>query len=99
MMILKLVECSDHDEDYGILIVKNPNITESDIQDKIYTFKNSYKAYGYSSLKDMKADGYETVDDMICNEIPEWDVDQLVDQAFPKSWKVSRYEFDGTVEC
>jgi hypothetical protein len=99
MMILKLVECSDWDEDYGVLVVRNKNVTRDDIQNKIYKFKNSYKAYGYSSLEAMRKDGYETVDDLICNEIPEWDVDQLVEEAFPKSWKVSRYEFDGTVEC
>lgn len=99
MMILKLVECSDWDEDYGCLIVKNKNITEIDIQDRIYAFKNSYKAYGYSSLTEMKEDGYETVEEMMDHEIPSWDVDELVEKAFPKSWKVSRYEFDGIVEC
>lgn len=99
MMILKLVDCSEYDEEYGLLIVRNKNVTEIDIRDKIYEFKNSYKAYGYSSLKEMREDGYETVDDLIGSECPSWDVDNLVEKAFPKSWKVSRYEFDGTVEC
>lgn len=44
-------------------------------------------------------DGYETVDDLMNRECPCWDVDKLVEKAFPKSWKVSRYEYDGTVEC
>lgn len=98
-MILKLVECSDYDYDYGVLVVGNKNVTKDDIQDKIYEFKNSYKAYGYSSLKEMREDGYKTVDDLICNGDVCWDVDFLVTEAFPKAWKVSRYNFDGLVEC
>lgn len=99
MMILKLVECSDYDEEYGLLIVKNKNITEWDIQEKIYEFKNSYKAYGYDSLREMREDGYKTVEEMMCHENSSWDIDRLIDKAFPKSWKVSKYDFDGTVEC
>ena len=70
MTIFKLVECSDYDEDYGVLIVKNNDVTEIDIQDKIDEFKNSYKAYGYSSLEEMQQNGYETEEDMMENEIP-----------------------------
>ena len=98
-MILKLVECSDYDEDYGCLIVRNKNVTADDIQNQIHKFKNSYKAYGYSSLKEMREDGYKTVDDLIDNGCPSWSVDELIEEAFPKSWKVSRYQFDGIVEC
>ena len=99
MMILKLVECSDYKMEYGLLVVKNKNVTEKDIQDKIYEFKNSYKAYGYDNLKEIREDGYKTVEEMMENEDTCWDVDTLVEKAFPKSWKVSAYSFDGTVEC
>ena len=99
-MILKLVECSDYKCEYGFLVVKNKNITQNDIQEKIYEFKNSYKAYGYSSLKEMREDGFDTVDELFAkgNDYS-WDIDELIEKAFPKSWKVSVYSFDGTVEC
>ncbi len=99
MAILKLVECSDYNIEYGILVVENDKITPHDIQTKIYEFKNSYKAYGYSSKKEMKADGYKDLDDLINNECPSWDIDDLILKAFPRSWKVSRYDFNGAVEC
>lgn len=99
MKVFKLVECTDYKEDYGVIIVRNKNILQGDIQNKIYEFKNSYKAYGYSTLKEMREDGYKTVDDLVTNETPQWDIDDLIKKAFPKSWKVSRYEFNGIVEC
>ena len=41
----------------------------------------------------------KTVEEMMCHENSSWDIDRLIDKAFPKSWKVSKYDFDGTVEC
>ena len=98
MMILKLVECTDYREDYGVIVIKNDKITKEQVQDKIQDFKCSYKAYGYSTLKEMREDGYRTVEELMDSESPCWDVDQLV-ASFPKSWKASRYDFDGIVEC
>lgn len=99
MMILKLVDCCEYDAEYGLLIVRNKNITAKDIQDKIYKFKNSHKAYGYTSLKEMREDGYKTLDDLRKNGDVCWDVEQMVEMAFPKSWKASLYNFDGIVDC
>lgn len=99
MKVFKIVECTDYKEDYGVIIVRNKNILQGDIQNKIDEFKNSYKAYGYSTLKEMKEDGYKTVDDLFINETPQWNIDDLIKKAFPKSWKVSRCEFNGIVEC
>lgn len=97
-MILKLLECSDYDCEYGIIKIGNKKITREDVQNKIYDFKNSYKAYGYSSLKEIREDGYKTVEEMMINEDTNWDIDQLI-ESFPKSWKVSLFEVDGEVEC
>lgn len=99
MKNFKLVECSDHDEEYGLLVVKNDGVTVDDIQDKIYEFKNSYKAYGYSSLKEMREDGYKTIDDLFANGDVCWTIDDLMEEAFPKSWKVSLWDIDDVVEC
>ena len=99
MMTLQLVECTDYDVFYGVLQVENPNITADDIQEKIHEFKNSYKAYGFDSLEDMKASGYETEEDLVGNACPEWDVDQLVYEAFPESWGVNYFRYDGLVSC
>ena len=99
MMILKLVECSDYKMEYGILVIKNKYVTKHDIQEKIYQFKNSYKAYGYNNLKEMREDGFNTVNELFAKGDHCWDIDRLVDKAFPKSWKVSVHLFDGTVEC
>ena len=100
MMILKLVECSDYKIEYGLLVVKNKNVTVHDIQQKIYEFKNSYKAYGYDNLKEMREDGFKTVEELFAKgNNYSWDIDRLVDKAFPKSWKVTFESFNGTVEC
>lgn len=100
-MILKLVECTDHREEYGFLMVGNPKVTKEEIQDRIYEFKNSYKAYGYSSLEEMRECGYETIEELLQDEEAawdEWNVTQLV-ESFPKAWKVSLCTVDGIVEC
>ena len=99
MAIFKLVEGSDYNTEYGMLVVENDKITQHDIQQKIYEFKNSYKAYRYSSKKEMKADGYKDLADLMNNESPSWTIDDLILKAFPRSWKVSLYDFDGAVEC
>ena len=98
-MVLKLVECSDYKQEYGLLLIGNPNVTIDEIQEKIYAFKHSYKAYGYNSMREVKDDGYDTVEEMMQCESQSWDVDRLVAYAFPKSWKVRRCNIDGTVEC
>lgn len=98
--IFKLVECSDSDVEYGILLVENSEITEQDIREKISDFKNSYRAYGYSSVEKMKADGFDSIEELenIANAVPVWTVEQLVDEAFPDDWKVSFLELDGVME-
>ena len=40
-----------------------------------------------------------TVDELMNRSCPTWDIDQLVEKAFPRSWKVRLYDFDGSVEC
>ena len=98
-MVLKLVECTDYKQEYGLLIVDNPNVTRDEIQEKIYEFKHSYKAYGYNSMREVKDDGYATVDEMMQHESQTWDVARLVAHAFPKAWKVRLCNIDATVEC
>ena len=98
-MNLKLVENSDHKYVYGVLCIGNPKISEKEVQDKIYEFKNSYKAYGYDSVKEIKDEGYSSVDEMMANESPCWMVEDLAEKAFPKSWKLSFIKIDGRVEC
>ena len=99
MLTLKLVECTDHRVDYGVLIVKNEKITANDIQCKICEFKNSYKAYGYASIDEMKEDGFETMDELLCCGSAAWCIDDLIELAFPESWGVSFLTFDNIVEC
>lgn len=98
--IFKLVECSDSDVEYGILLVENSEITEQDIREKISDFKNSCRAYGYSSVEGMKADGFDSIEELEngTNAIPEWTVEQLVDEAFPDDWNVSLLKIDGVME-
>lgn len=98
--IFKLVECSDSDIEYGILLVENSEVTEEGIREKINEFKNSYRAYGYSSVEEMKADGFDSIEELenITNAVPVWTVEQLVDEAFPDDWKVSFLELDGVME-
>lgn len=98
--LFKLVECSDSDVEYGILLVENSEITEQDIIEKINDFKNSYRAYGYSSVEEMKADGFDSIEELenIINAVPVWTVEQLIDEAFPDDWKVSFLELDGVME-
>ena len=98
-MNLKLVENSDYNCVYGILTIGNKNIKREDVQKKIYEFKNSYKAYGYSSKKEIKEDGYDSVEEMMKHESTCWMIEDLVEKAFPKSWKVNFIKIDGTVEC
>lgn len=98
--IFKLVECSDSDVEYGILLVENSEITEQDIREKISDFKNSCRAYGYSSVEEMKADGFDSIEELenIANAVPVWTVEQLVDEAFPDDWNVSLLKIDGVME-
>ena len=44
-MIARLVECSDHDCQYGILTVEN--VTLEDVQKKIYEIKNRFYEDGF----------------------------------------------------
>ena len=46
-MIARLVECSDHDYQYGILIVENVSVKE--VQDKIYEIKNKFYDEGFGN--------------------------------------------------
>ena len=98
-MILKLVEGSDRSMEYGFLTVGNEFVSEKDIQNMINEFKNSYKAYGYSTLKEMREDGYKTEEELINSSArTTWTIDQLV-ASFPKTWKVSLHRVCGIVEC
>lgn len=44
-MVARLVECSDHDYQYGILTVENVSLKE--VQDKIYEIKNKFYDEGF----------------------------------------------------
>jgi hypothetical protein len=100
MLVLRLVECTDCDEEYGVLVIKTEAVTEEDVQKKIYEYKNSYKAYGYDSLEDMRADGFETEEDLADSDIcPEWYLDDMMADAFPDEWDIELIQYDGTVEC
>lgn len=44
-MIARLVECSDYDVQYGILIVENASLKE--VQEKIYEIKNRFFYEGF----------------------------------------------------
>lgn len=63
-MVARLVECSDYDEMYGILTVKN--ISAKEVQDKIYDIKNKFCDEGNYSW---------CVDDVLEKFPDEWDWD------------------------
>lgn len=44
-MVARLVECSDHDYQYGILTVENVDLKE--VQDKIYEIKRKFCDEGF----------------------------------------------------
>jgi hypothetical protein len=44
-MVARLVECSDHDVQYGILTVQNVSLEE--VQNKIYEIKNKFHDEGF----------------------------------------------------
>ena len=62
-MIARLVECTDHDVEYGILIVENAGIY--DVQDKINDIKNKF----FNEGKDW------TISDMLMEFPEEWEWD------------------------
>ena len=60
-MVARLVECSDHDCQYGILTVENASIEE--VQNKIYEIKNKFYDEGFD-------DWY--IDDVLMEFPEEW---------------------------
>lgn len=67
-MVTRLVECSDHDVQYGILTVKNVSI--EDVQHKIYEIKTRFDNEGFDDW---------CIDDVF-EEFPdgwEWDFVQI----------------------
>ena len=44
-MIARLIDCGDHDCQYGILTVKNASLKE--VQDKIFEIKNKFDEEGF----------------------------------------------------
>lgn len=63
-MVARLVECSDHDYQYGILTVENVELKE--VQDKIYEIKNKFYDEGF--------DGW-CIDDVFEEFPKEWEWD------------------------
>lgn len=61
-MIARLVECSDYDIQYGILTVEN--VSEKEVQDKIYEIKKRFHDKGFDEW---------CVDDVLAELPNEWD--------------------------
>lgn len=66
MKVMKLVECGDWDYAYGCLICENDEISEEDIQEKIYEIKNAYY--------EEDSDGYWDIEMVMDDFPPEWKV-------------------------
>ena len=63
-MVARLVECSDHDCQYGILTVENVDLKE--VQDKIYEIKNKFYDEGFENW---------CIDDVLEKFPTEWEWD------------------------
>ncbi len=61
-MVARLVECSDHDVQYGILTVENVSVEE--VQNKIYEIKNKFFDKGFEDW---------TIDDVFMKFPDEWE--------------------------
>jgi hypothetical protein len=69
-MVARLVECSDHDCQYGILTVENVDLKE--VQDKIYEIKNRF----------CNEENYSWCVDDVLENFPkewEWSFERVVD--------------------
>lgn len=61
-MVARLVECSDHDCQYGILTVENVDLKE--VQDKIYEIKRRFSDEGFNDW---------TINDVFMEFPEEWE--------------------------
>ena len=69
MRIFKLVECSDADMFYGLLVINNDEITMEKVQEKIYDIKNSDEDIFYQ--------GEWTIDDVLERLPEEWKIEYI----------------------
>ena len=65
-MIASLVECSDHDMQYGVLTVEN--VSAEEVQNKIYEIKAKFYAENFDDW---------TLDDMFEEFPEEWEWDYV----------------------
>jgi hypothetical protein len=66
VMVARLVECTDHDMQYGILTVEN--VSAKKVQEKIYEIKHKFSDVGFNDW---------TLDDMFMEFPEEWEWDYM----------------------
>lgn len=85
---VRVVENTDYNVHYGILVVEAPDVTAEIIQDKIYEIKSTFVD------PDDVEDVNELADDVVLSD--EYTLDDIISR-FPDDWKVEFYE-DNSVE-
>ena len=83
-LIVRMVECTDSDTVYGFLLIRSDKeVTEKEVQDKIYEIKSTF-----TDASDLPAD-YVSKDGEVLSD--EYTVSDIIDRL-PKEWDVDYYE-------